>query len=601
MNGNSRVKNQRSKLKVSRLKSLVLLIVLALFSLLLWGCGVDASLKNSRLVNYVLGDPKTFNPLLILDAGSRDAVGLIFNGLITQNGMTAELEPELAEKWEVSEDGLRVVFTLRSGLKWSDGQPLTVDDVIFTFNDLIFNEKIPTQARDSLRIGEQQQLPKVEKLNERQIAFTTPEPFAPFVRFVGGVEIMPKHILAPTLTQVDRSGKIKFLDTWGIDTPPAKLVGSGAYTMTEYRSGERFVYKRNPNYWKHPKPLIEKVVNQIVDSSDTALLKFLSRELDVFVLNARVKDFQVLKAAEVRDKFKVYNGGPSTGQLFLSFNLNRGKDGKTQKPFVDPIKARWFNDVNFRQAVSYALDRQTMVTNLYIGLGTPQHSPISIPSPYYLSPAQGLKTYDYNPDKAKQILIAAGYRYDPNNKLQDSEGNPVRFTLLTNAGSNPVRGQVGVQVKSDLEKIGMTVDFVGIDFNILIDKLDNSREWDAIVLGFTGGIEPHGLISFWNPDGEQHLFNKVQNSDQPKDIDRKVDDWEKQLHSLMIKGGREIKEDRRKAAYAEFQQLAAEQLPVIHLVVPLSLSAVRDRIQGVRFSPIGGALWNLDDLTLLEE
>lgn len=598
---NNSKNSQGRKLKVSKVKSLFLIVLLALFSLLLWGCGVDSSLKSTRLVDSILSDPKTFNPLLILDATSRDVVAPVFNGLLTTNGITAALEPELAEKWEVSEDGLRVVFTLREGLKWSDGEPLTVDDVVFTFKDLIYNEKIPTQSRDALRIGDKQLLPSLEKLSDRTIAFTTPEPFAPFVRYVGGTEIMPKHILAPTLTKSDKAGKIEFLDTWGIDTPPSQLVGSGAYMMTEYRPGERFAYKRNPNYWKHPKPLIDRIVYQIVDSSDTALLKFRSRELDVFTLNARVKDFQVLKEAEKRDKFTVYNGGPSTGQLFLAFNLNQGKDGKTSKPFVDPVKARWFNDVNFRRAVAYALDRETMVTNLYIGLGAPQYSPISVPSPYYLSPTQGLKTYDYNPETAKQTLLAAGYRYNADNKLLDAEGNLVRFTLLTNAGSNPVRGQVGVQVKNDLEKIGITVDFVGIDFNILIDRLDNSRQWDAIIMGFTGGIEPHGLISFWDPKGEQHLFNKIQNPDQPQDVDRKVADWEKQLHSLMIKGGREVKEDRRKAAYSEFQQLVAEQLPLIHLVVPLSLSAVRDRIQGVKFSPIGGALWNLDDLTLKEE
>ncbi len=590
-------KRQASK----KFQVILLLVMTAVCSIFIIGCSPtnlsNGVSRSDRLVDFIIQDPKTFNPILTTDATSSDVLGYVFSGLLKTNGLTAELEPELAESWEVAPNGKEVTFKLRENLKWSDGEPLTVDDVLFTFN-LIFDERIPTSSRDIMRIGKDRKLPKLEKLDQQRIKFTISEPFAPFVRYMGGTGILPKHILEPTLRENDASGKPKFLETWSIRTPLDQIVGSGSYMLAEYRPGERFIYKRNPNYWDQPKPLIKNIVLQILDSSDTALLKFRSRELDIFNLGARVKDFQLLKALEARDRFKIYNGGVATGQLFVMFNLNQGRDAKTNQPFVDPIKSKWFNDVNFRRAIAHAIDRQTMVANLYVGLGEEQNSPISVPSPYFFPPEKGLKVYEYNSEKAKKILTDSGYRYNSENQLMDADGNLVRFSLLTNAGSNPVRGQVGSQIKNDLERIGITVDFTGIDFNILVDKLDNSRQWDAIILGFTGGIEPHGSINLWSTTGNLHMFNKGADAGQPPIPGYKVADWEQKIEDLMIEASQQVDENKRKAVYADFQQLVQEKLPLIHLVTPLALSAVRDRIQGVQFSPIGGALWNLDELTL---
>jgi len=572
-------------------------LLISLTALLLMGCNVGQGLRSDRIVSAILSDPRTFNPILVTDATSSSVLGLVFNSLLTVNGLTAELEPDLAEKWQVSDDGLEVVFTLREKLKWSDGQPLTTDDVLFTFQDLIFNPDIPSSSRDVLSIGTAKQFPKIQKLDSRRIRFILPEPFAPFLRSVGGTQILPKHILEASVRQKDATGKPKFLETWTLKTPVQQIIGSGSYQMTEYVPSQRFIFSRNPNYWDQPKPFIEKIVYQIVESADNSLLRFRSGDLDVY--GVRGEDFQLLKREEKRDKFTIYNGGPATGQTFVMFNLNQGRDPKTGKPFVNPVRSKWFNDVNFRRAIAYAIDRQRMVTNLYRGLGETQNSPISVPSPYFLK--EGLPVYDYNPDKAKELLLKSGFRYNSSNRLEDAQGNLVRFTLLTNSGSNPLRGQIGAQIKSDLDKIGITVDFTGIDFNILIDKLDNSKDWEAIILGFTGGIEPHGSINLWSVDGNLHMFNKGADPEQPPIPGRVIADWEQRISDLMIQGARETKEERRKAIYAQMQILVQEQLPLIHLVTPLSLSAVRDRIQGIKFSPIAGALWNLEELKLTSE
>ena len=593
----------QKRAKVKQWKAVVLLMLIGFCSLLLWGCEIKSESLKNRLVIPLGTDIKTFNPVLYNDAYSAIAIGYTLSGLNHENPITKELEGDLAEKWEFQQDGKQLIFTMRPDLKWSDNQPLTVDDVLFTYRDIIFNEKIPANARDTLKVGISQTLPKVEKLDDRRISFFFSEPFAPALRAIGETAILPKHIFEPTLKEepnADKSAKkLKFLETWTLATPVSQLVSSGPYMIQEYVPSQRLIYKPNPNYWKKGLPYIKKLVMQIIESPDTQLLRFRSGDLDIYRL--RSEDYQMLKRFEKRDGYKIYNAGPDSGQGFIMFNLNKGRNPKTNEPFVEPIKSKWFNDVTFRRAVAYSLDREAMITNLSRGLAQTQNSPISIPSNYFFPPEKGLKVYDFQPEKAKAMLLQAGYKYNTEQQLLDAQGNPVRFTLLTSAGG---RSQLGAQIKNDLEKIGMKVDFTPIDFRTIIDKIDNSKQWDAIILGFTGSAEPNSSINLWATDGDNHLFNKGPLGDEKPFPGREVADWEKKIHDLMIKGAQEIDEPKRKAIYAEYQQLVQEQLPLIHLTVPLYLVAVRERLENVQPAPLAGgagvsaALWNIDQLKL---
>ena len=593
----------QKRAKVKQWKAVVLLMLIGFCSLLLWGCEIKSESLKNRLVIPLGTDIKTFNPVLYNDAYSAIAIGYTLSGLNHENPITKELEGDLAEKWEFQQDGKQLIFTMRPDLKWSDDQPLTVDDVLFTYRDIIFNEKIPANARDTLKVGVSQTLPKVEKLDDRRISFFFSEPFAPALRAIGETAILPKHIFEPTLKEepnADKSAKkLKFLETWTLATPVSQLVSSGPYMIQEYVPSQRLIYKPNPNYWKKGLPYIKKLVMQIIESPDTQLLSFRSGDLDIYRL--RSEDYQMLKRFEKRDGYKIYNAGPDSGQGFIMFNLNKGRNPKTNEPFVEPIKSKWFNDVTFRRAVAYSLDREAMITNLSRGLAQTQNSPISIPSNYFFPPEKGLKVYDFQPEKAKAMLLQAGYKYNTEQQLLDAQGNPVRFTLLTSAGG---RSQLGAQIKNDLEKIGMKVDFTPIDFRTIIDKIDNSKQWDAIILGFTGSAEPNSSINLWATDGDNHLFNKGPLGDEKPFPGREVADWEKKIHDLMIKGAQEIDEPKRKAIYAEYQQLVQEQLPLIHLTVPLYLVAVRERLENVQPAPLAGgagvsaALWNIDQLKL---
>ena len=569
----------------------------AFTNLAVTGCSELISRANTsevpQIVDAILTDPKTFNPALSSDATSSALGSMMFDGLLTQNPITGEFEPALAESWKVSDDDLEIIFTLRKDLKWSDGQPLTADDVVFSFNQLYLNEAIPYNGRATLKVGESKAYPKIVKLNDLQVKFILPEPFAPFFSTIGN-SILPKHILQDSVTKKDAEGKPLFLTTWGTDTPPAKFVANSAYRLKEYVNAQRLVFEANPYYWKRGEageqlPKIKRVVWEIVESTDTSFFQFRSGSLDL--LGVSPEYFSLLKKEEKRGNFTIYNGGPAYGNVYITFNQNRAK--RNGKPLVDPDKSRWFNDVKFRQAIAYSINRQSLIDNVHRGLGAPQNSPISVQSPFY---DDSLPGYDYDLDRAKALLKEAGFKYNSRQQLIDQRGKRVTFTINTNAG-NKIRESMGSQIKQDLSKVGIKVNFKPLAFNLLINRLDGSLEWDCILLGLTGGNEPNNGANVWYPDGELHMFNQKKDGLQG----RQVTDWEKQIGDLYIKAARELDVAKRKEIYKQVQAIVAEQVPFIYLVNPLSLGALRNDIYPIEYSALGKGLWNLEELKVSEQ
>ena len=300
--------------------------------------------RKPHLVLSILSDPKTFNLAFSQDATTSNILGLAFEGLVTGNPLTGEIEPALAESWKISDDNLRIVFTLRYGLKWSDGKPLTVDDVVFTYNDIYLNKEIPTDARDILKIGEAGKLPTVRKLDELRVEFKTPEPFVPFLRNTG-LAVFPAHVLRESVKNKDKEGKPKFLTTWGIDTPPNQIIGSGPYIAESYQATQRVVFRRNPHYWrKGPQgeqlPYIEKINWEVVENTDTSLLQFRSGGLDY--VGVTPEYFSLMKREEKRSGFKTYQGGPASGITFFFFNLNQGSRNGNRSRGVGRLKQNAF-------------------------------------------------------------------------------------------------------------------------------------------------------------------------------------------------------------------------------------------------------------------
>ena len=552
-----------------------------------------------QLVISATADPKTFNAAL--SNSVPNVFSFTFDGLVDEHGITAKVVPALAESWQISEDKKHITFTLREGMKWSDGQPLTADDVLFSYKDIYLNETIPTDVRDGLRIGEKKRLPEVKKLDDRRVEFILPEPSSPFVRAMTA-KILPAHSLRQTIFTKGSDGNPRFLSTWGTDTNPNEIVTNGPYTIESYASSQRVVYHRNPYYWRkgaqgEALPYIERIIWQVVENSDGRMLRFRSGDLDMAGL--RPEDFSLLKREEQRGKFEILNGGAASGTTFIAFNQNRATNANG-KPFVDPIKTRWFTTKAFRQAVAYALDRQSIINNLYRGIGELQNSPISVQSPYFLSPQQGLKVYEHNPQKAKDLLTSAGFKYDAKGQLFDVEGNRVRFTMILPAGSRNGQ-QFAAQMQQDLKRIGIQLDLNPVDFNVMVESV-GQRNWECYFISYTGGVEPNDGANYWTSAGTSHDFNQGPNVGSPPIKNWVVSDWEQEIDRLFVVGAREYDENKRKQIYADFQRIVQEQLPVIHLVTPIALSAIRDRVKGVQFSGLDtrGSLWNVYELKVTD-
>ncbi len=507
-----------------------------------------------------LSDPKTFNLIVADETSSTDAVGPLFDSLVEMDPLTLDFKPSLAERWEVSPDGKRWTFTLRKNLVWSDGVPLTSEDVIFTMK-VIYNPSVPNSYADILKVnGQPIQFFTPDK---RTVEFYLPVPFAPFLHSVGGIPILPEHILEKDL----KAGR--FASRWNISEDPSSIVASGPYTMVRYEPAQFILYRRNPHYWKYdnngqPLPYIERRTLLIIPSADTQFLRFTHGDIDIY--SPRAEDISRLKKLSRKGKVKIEKTGVAPGITFLTFNRNPRhyvKNGKT-----DP-RLRWFSDRCFLRAVAYSLDKKTMVQNVLLGIGVPAVAFISPANVKYHHPH--LKDYDYNPSKAKEILRKCGY-VDTNGDgwLEDPEGNRIEFNLFTNAG-NQVREKLCSIIMDDLTKLGMKVNFRPLDFNSLVERLVASFDWDAVVIGFTGSVEPHNGANILKSSGKLHIWNPAQ--------EKPATSWEAEIDRLVDEGATTLDEKKRIAIYWKIQEILHRELPVIPLVRQVLYSAYLPRVK----------------------
>lgn len=538
---------------------------------------------GGSLVASTIGEgPKTFNPFNTKDNISAMMSEIMYDGLLTTHPVTGQPIPKLAKSFSVN--GNDYVIHLRHGIKWSDGKPITADDVVFTWQNIIFDGFGNTSTRDSIIIDGK--LPTVKKIDDYTVEFKTPQPFAPFIRMLS-TPIAPKHIFEPAV----KKGKEYFETFLSTNIDPKTLVTSGAFKLKEYVPAQRVVFERNPNYYMINKnnqklPYLDKLVYLIVGDINNEVLKFEGGELDTIGLQgANVARFKEL---EKHSNFKVYNLGPDTGTMFVSFNLNNRKD-KNGKYFVDLKKQRWFQDKNFRQAVDYAIDRKNMVLNIANGLAAPLYTAESLNS-IYLN--KNLKPYDRNIEKSKDLLKKSGYWWDKKGHLMDKFGNHVEFNLFTNAG-NTEREAIGVMVKQDLEDLGMKVNFKPIEFNSLVNKLVNTSDWDIVIMGLTGSpLEPNGGKNVWMSNGTLHMFNQ-RPAGYTKD-DRYS--WEKELDYLYTQGALATTFEARKKFYDEYQKIVYEEKPFVYIYSPLRITAIRTKFKNVFPTSLGGVTYNIEEI-----
>ena len=520
------------------------------------------------LVVSLSSDPKTLNPALVQETSSSAVISDLFTGLVKIDPKTLKVEPDLALSWKHSKDGKIWTFKLRKGVRWNDGKPFTADDVVFTFNEIYFNPKIPTPVRDTLLINGKPF--KVEKIDNYTVRFVLPEVFAPFLRSLT-VAILPKHKLEKFVK------KGNFLSAWNVNTPPKEIVGTGPYRLVEYKKGERVVWEANPYYYEkdpegHRLPYIRKKVGLIIPDPDTALMKFISGKVDILGVGAS----ELLTLfVQAKDKpIKIYDLGATPSLTFLVFNENPKAD-------IPKYKLRWFQNPKFRWAISHAIDRKGIVNLVYNGLAQPLYGPVSPANKWIYNPKL-FPPIVYDLEKAKQLLEEMGFK-DRNGDgyLEDKEGHRLEIILLTNAG-NKEREAIGDIIKQDLEKIGIKVYFQPLDFNNLVRLLTTPPyRWEAVIIGLTGSIDPHFGRNVWCSWGSLHMWNPMQKKPATK--------WEAEVDELFEKASIELNQEKRRELYQRAFKIIYEEQPMLFIATPEELLASWDKFEN--FYPTVWGWW----------
>lgn len=552
--------------------------------------GVDISrfppgTYGGRLIDVSPGEPTTFNPLVTEDATSSGMIALMSSGLTEYDPVSTKVIPGLAESWEIGEDKKTFTFRLREGLKWSDGHPLTVDDIIFTF-DCVYDERFPNRLAHEYSVDGKPF--EYEKVDDLTLRIRTPDIYAPFLKVIGWARILPKHELEPFA----KDGSLqKQLNISVAQKTPEKILSSGIFRIRSYRSGERIVFEPNPHYYRADSkgqrlPYVDFYVIKFVKDFNASAIAFASGLTDSEGI--RPDDVPWMrKAAKVHD-FTIHERGPATSSNFIWFNQNPGQN-KEGKPFVEPYKLKWFRDQRFRQAVSYGIDRQGIIDGVLFGSGAPLWGPESPSNKEWYS--ADLMQYPYDVEKALSLLREAGFHQNKEGELLDAEDHRVSFSLITNQ-ENQIRQNIATIFMENMKALGIEVNLQFIDFGTFVGKIQDSYDYEAGLLGFTGGGDPVGGMSIYHSKGRLHQWHPNQESP--------ATDWEARIDELMVKQIKTLDPAERYQSYAEVQRIMSEQLPFIYLITPNAYAGLKNRIQNVDIPPLGSVLWNIDSVWTLE-
>ncbi len=541
-------------------------------------------IPGGRLIIATYADPKTFNPITGNESSSEEIYRHLFASLIGLDLPSQQVLPGLADFWTNTPDGKTWTFRLRKNLRWSDGEPLTADDVVFTWNDVIYNPDIDNVMRDAFIIGGKKLT--VTKVDDLTVQVETPQVYAPFLVNFGGVPIIPKHILARTVA--DKT----FTSAYGVNWDPARIIGSGPFRIKSYTPAQSLLLERNPYFLEVDSnggrlPYFDNVIYTFVPDMNAKELRFLSGESDVddFIYPDEYDHF---KAAAAAGKFKLLEPGIGLETSFFWFNENTNVDANG-KPLVDPVKLKWFRNQKFRQACSYAIDRQAIIESIYSGRAIPNYGFVTPGNKKWYNP--NITQYPYDPAKAIELLKAIGIeKRNGDDFLTDADGNKIEFVLNTNTG-NGAREKTSVLIQNDLQKIGIRVIPQSIDFNTLISKIDVTHDYECVLLGLAGGgIDPSDSMNVIKSSGFTHQWFPRQPTPST--------DWEARLDYLMDAQNSTLDFNERKKDFNEVQEILADQVPMIFTVTPYYYSAVRNGVGNLRASPLSEyrATWNIEEL-----
>lgn len=534
--------------------------------------------RGGRLVASMRTEPRTFNRLMARDT-STDLVSTLTQAkLVRINRATQVVEPWLAESWSSSDEGRKYTVKLRQNVTYSDGHPFTSDDVVFSF-DAVYDERTGSVLADSLQTGGKKL--QVVATDAHTVVITFAAPFAPGMRILDNLPILPRHKLEAAL----KAGT--FGTAWNLSTPPADIVGLGPFVLASYAPGERLVFNRNPHYFRTDTngaalPYLDGVTVEIIPDQTAELLRLEAGQIDVMTSEIVPEAYAPMKRAADAGRVQLLDLGVAYVADSFWFNLKPGAFG------ADP-RAAWLQKDELRRAISMAVDRKAFADTVFFGAGVPVYGPeTEANKEWYWA---GVPKTPFDPEGAKKLLASIGL-VDRNGDgvLEDEAKRPARFTLLTQKG-RPALERGSAVVRDALKAIGLQVDVVALDGNALIQRL-LSAKYDAIYFNpDMTDTDPAITPDFWFSSGTAHFWDIAEPTP--------ATDWERRIDALMTRQIASPDLAERKRLFIEVQQIFAEHLPVVYFVAPRVYVAASSRV--VNLTPAVAKpqlLWAADTLAV---
>jgi peptide/nickel transport system substrate-binding protein len=514
--------------------------------------GIGSS--GGQLTIDTIDNPRTFNPITQSEASSSAVTNLLNATLINTAGQGL-----VAESFEVSLDQTSVTLTIREGVKFSDGVELTASDVVFTLEDVVFDPFVNSTLADAWVVAGQ--FPTVEALDDRTVRISSPVAFSGLLSAIASTPIIPEHLLA------DEVAAGNFNNAWNIGTDPSQIAGLGPFRIQSFTPVQQVVLERNPYYWKvdedgNQLPYLDRVSMPIISDDNVRLLRFSNGQSDVYP--PRAEDVAVLRQQSAQGvTVDVLQAGTIDSNV-ITFNQDSD----------DPNLQAMFRDERFRQAMSLAANRASMISANLNSLGEPRYGPGISPT-FWVGDEDGFPTFDFNLAQAAALLDQMGLAVGDDGMRVFDDGSPVEFTLLTVQGSTVLTNDA-ILFANDLEKIGIQVNVRPLELNSVIDQLVGSRppQFDAVRITVTGGDgDPNLLRAVYQSTGSLHFW-KYSDAD-----GEDVAAWQQEVDQLLDQQAETLDLGTRFDLLGEFQRIVAENQPMIFLYDAQGLESFRsDRV-----------------------
>ncbi len=518
----------------------------------------SAAVGLDELKFYLRSEPKSFNPALVADDSSETIRYLTGGVLVRLNRESQKLEPELAKAWSVSKDGKTISFTLRQVVRFSDGTPFSAADVKYTMEQLM-DPALHSPTGDAFRSTSGKVVSVVS--GSDKISITFPAPVAGLDKLFDEVAIVSMH------------------------SPRKEMAVLGPYHVSDYKSGSYVELRRNPNYWKHDAagrqlPYIDSVRLEIQGNRDIELLKFTRG--DIQLINSMDADSFDRLTRSSPDK--VRDAGPSLDSEQMWFNQVAGSP-------IAKYKLEWFQSRNFRRAISSAINREDLCKVVYSGHAQPAVGPISPANKFWFD--SHLQPARFDSSAALHLLQQDGFQLT-GGVLHDRSGHAVVFSIVTNAG-NRARERMATMIQQDLRSLGITVNVVTLDFPSLIQRISETFDYEAALLGLVNvDLDPNAQMNVWLSSSDEHQWNPKQKTP--------ATSWEAEIDRLMRAQASTMDNQKRKKYFDQVQEIVAEQAPFIYLVDKDALMGISPQLEGVR--PVvlrPQTYWNIERLSFASE